>query len=274
MARKRMISPEIWDSLDFSKLSNLAKLVFIGLFSQADDEGRGRANAVYIKSKLFPYDEKLRVADIEDTLSEIACHMSTTFYTHNGDRFYSFDNWNVWQKIDRPTKSQFPPPSEDGAEVLTGTLAEHSTNARRTLDERSTNARENAADNKNKNKNKNKKENVTRARACEADSFELFWAQYPRKVAKDRARKVWASLKPTEELFKRIMDALSVQKRSRQWQDDEGRFIPHPCTWLNQRRWEDSVDVPRTDTADMDPTEDVSEIEARFTEIYQRRPEE
>ena len=41
MARKRMIDPAIWQSQDFSRLSMLAKLVFIGLFSYADDEGRG-----------------------------------------------------------------------------------------------------------------------------------------------------------------------------------------------------------------------------------------
>ena len=51
-----MIDPGIWQSEDFSKLSTLAKLVFIGLFSNADDEGRGRAKAAYIKSTLFPYD--------------------------------------------------------------------------------------------------------------------------------------------------------------------------------------------------------------------------
>lgn len=54
MARKRMIDPNIWDSEDFGKLSDLSKLVFIGLFSLADDEGRGRCNPGYLKSKLFP----------------------------------------------------------------------------------------------------------------------------------------------------------------------------------------------------------------------------
>ena len=52
VARKRMIDPNIWQSEDFSKLSTLGKLVFIGLFSLADDEGRGRCNPVYLKSTL------------------------------------------------------------------------------------------------------------------------------------------------------------------------------------------------------------------------------
>lgn len=57
VAGKRMIDPNIWQSEDFSKLSTLGKLVFIGLFSLADDEGRGRCNPVFLKSTLFPYEE-------------------------------------------------------------------------------------------------------------------------------------------------------------------------------------------------------------------------
>lgn len=59
VARKRMISPNIWYSEDYSKLSKLARLVFIGMFSQADDYGYGRANPVFLKSLLFPYDEDI-----------------------------------------------------------------------------------------------------------------------------------------------------------------------------------------------------------------------
>lgn len=108
MARKRMIDPGIWQSEDFSKLSTLAKLVFIGLFSNADDEGRGRAKAAYIKSMLFPYDEGMRVADIDKTLSEIASNMSVTFYLNNENEYYSLDKWDKWQKVDKPTPSNLP----------------------------------------------------------------------------------------------------------------------------------------------------------------------
>ena len=93
MARKRMISPEIWDSENFSKLSILARLVFIGMFSNADDEGRGKAKAAFLKSKLFPYDESMRVADVESALDEVAENMSVTMYSHDGNEYYSFDNW-------------------------------------------------------------------------------------------------------------------------------------------------------------------------------------
>ena len=108
MARKRMIDPNIWQSEDFSKLSTLGKLVFIGLFSLADDEGRGRSNPVYLKSTLFPYEEGIRSADIDKTLSEISSNMSVIFYSCDGSSYYSLYNWNTWQKIDKPSQSKIP----------------------------------------------------------------------------------------------------------------------------------------------------------------------
>ncbi|MDE7406451.1 MAG: hypothetical protein K2M89_06235 [Clostridiales bacterium] len=141
MARKRMISPEIWESSSFSKLTDFAKLIFIGLISNADDEGKGKANPGYIRSKLFPNDEERRVTDIKKALSEIALTMSITFYEVNGDSLYHLTNWARWQKIDRPTPSKFPnPPKEQsmgerGNCTQNQALDEGSTNTRRILDE-------------------------------------------------------------------------------------------------------------------------------------------
>ena len=132
MARKRMIDPNIWASEDFSKLSTLAKLVFIGMFSNADDEGRGRAKPAYLKSIIFPYDDGIRIIDIDKTLSEIGSNMSVTFYSNNGNDYYALDNWLKWQKVDRPTLSTIPALDENST-IIRRTLDECSTNARRTF---------------------------------------------------------------------------------------------------------------------------------------------
>lgn len=110
MARKRMISPEIWESQDFSSLSDLAKIVFISLFSHADDQGRGRADPSFVKNTTFPYDENRRVADIKSALSEIARSMSVQFYSVNGIEYYFMKSWERWQKVDKPSPSKLPPP--------------------------------------------------------------------------------------------------------------------------------------------------------------------
>lgn len=133
MARKRMISPEIWDSENFSKLSILARLVFIGMISNADDEGRGKAKAAFLKSKLFPYDESMRVADVESALDEVAENMSVTMYSHDGNEYYSFDNWKKWQRVDKPSPSNIIPYDSESCNIIRGTFREHSPNVPRTL---------------------------------------------------------------------------------------------------------------------------------------------
>jgi uncharacterized protein YdaU (DUF1376 family) len=69
--------------------------------------------------------------------------------------------------------------------------------------------------------------------------FERFWAAYPRKVGEVEARRAWQRLSPTPEQFIQIIKALATQRRDPQWQRDGGRFIPHPSTWLNGKRWND-----------------------------------
>jgi len=76
-------------------------------------------------------------------------------------------------------------------------------------------------------------------------SFDLFWKYYPRKVAKAKAEKSWGKINSAEYEF--LFSSLAVQRTSEQWQDSDGRFIPHPTTWLNQERWKSKMDLPDFD---------------------------
>jgi len=69
--------------------------------------------------------------------------------------------------------------------------------------------------------------------------FDAFWEVYPRRVAKGTAEKAWLKIKPDSELQQKILAAIKAQKRSDQWQREEGRFIPHPATWLKGAQWDD-----------------------------------
>ncbi len=73
------------------------------------------------------------------------------------------------------------------------------------------------------------------------NSFDAFWAKYPRHVGKVAALKAWQRIEPSTELCQRISEAIARQKESDQWARDDGKFIPHASTWLNGRRWEDDV---------------------------------
>ena len=91
------------------------------------------------------------------------------------------------------------------------------------------------------------------------EHFERFWGEYPRKVARKKCLGIWRSLKLTTEQAERVIEAVRCYKRTDQWQKDAGRFIPHPGTFLNQRRWEDEIPTkpePKRGDPDWDPTDD------------------
>jgi predicted phage replisome organizer len=84
----------------------------------------------------------------------------------------------------------------------------------------------------------NKEQDVPTTEAV-FDSFSQFWLSYPKKIAKESARKAWKKI--NLELFDTIMNALVQHKKSAQWLKDDGQYIPMPATWLNQKRWEDEI---------------------------------
>ena len=69
--------------------------------------------------------------------------------------------------------------------------------------------------------------------------FDQFWQLYPRKKNKGQAERVWAKLRPNDELFASILAGLERAKASYDWQKEGGKYIPYPATWLNAKAWED-----------------------------------
>lgn len=78
------------------------------------------------------------------------------------------------------------------------------------------------------------------------NGFDLFWNAYPKKVAKVAAKKAFLKVnEPVDVLIK----AIEEQKKSKQWKESNGQFIPNPSTWLNQERWNDQLDVETNNPA-------------------------
>lgn len=73
--------------------------------------------------------------------------------------------------------------------------------------------------------------------------FSRFWAAYPKKRNKARAKQAFFRIKKIEKVFPVMMQALGRQKASADWQKDGGQYIPLPTTWLNGERWEDVEQV-------------------------------
>lgn len=142
---------------------------------------------------------------------------------------------------------------------------------------------------KEKEKEKDKEKEEYHENACAA-RFDQFWAAYPRHTAKQAALRAFQKLNPGDQLMGTILTAIQRQRASPQWRDGE-RFIPHPATWINGKRWEDDViaDQPRPAPRALLPAQQYEQRQyspeyyaeqdaRRFREImeqyYERHPEE
>ena len=80
------------------------------------------------------------------------------------------------------------------------------------------------------------------------ERFETFWKQYPKKVNKFKSEEWFRKNKPNEILFNCIIKKLEMFKKSKEWKKENGKYIPHPTTWLNQKRWEDELNDSHEET--------------------------
>lgn len=69
--------------------------------------------------------------------------------------------------------------------------------------------------------------------------FDTFWKMYPNKKGRAVAERCWSKLSANEKTL--ALEALPKHCECDQWKKDAGQFIPHPATWLNQKRWEDEI---------------------------------
>jgi hypothetical protein len=75
--------------------------------------------------------------------------------------------------------------------------------------------------------------------SVQEERFDTFWKAYPKKVGKGAAKKAFIKAKVSDNLLSQMLTAIETQRRTHQWQKENGQFIPNPSTWLNQSRWED-----------------------------------
>jgi translation initiation factor IF-1 len=105
MARIRTIKPEFFDDPDVAELSMEARLLFIGLWTQADREGRLEDDMRRLKVKVFPYDP----VDVESLAVEL----------HGGDmiRRYQDSDGKRYIWITKFTTHQRPHPKEPESRI-------------------------------------------------------------------------------------------------------------------------------------------------------------
>lgn len=104
MARIRTIKPDFWTDEKVVELSAFARLLFIGLWNFADDDGRMAYSPKKIKMQIFPAD----TLDISELFGEIQCEGLIELYTVDSIKYLQINCFAKHQKIDKRTPSKLP----------------------------------------------------------------------------------------------------------------------------------------------------------------------
>jgi len=248
MARARNIKPGFFRNADLVELPYEARLLFIGLWTIADRKGRLEDRPKQIKMELFPADN----LDCDALLDELVKIGVVTRYQHGDSRYLQVVNFERHQNPHKDEKaSSIPGPCDDDAETLdaqgvhgASTVPAPCTGGDNTVaiglipDSRSL-----IPDSRNTPLTPQGGRQARKASDDSTESvpgFDAFYAAYPRKVGRGAAAKAWAKLAPNEALQTTILGALAAQKPHLDRREN-GRYIPHPATWLNAGHWDDEI---------------------------------
>ena len=100
MARIRTIKPEFWEDEKLAKLPVYARLLFIGTWNFADDNGALLANPVLMKSHIFPY-EDIGISTISEWIDILVENGMLIRTTYNGKDYLVIRKFLIHQKINR-----------------------------------------------------------------------------------------------------------------------------------------------------------------------------
>jgi hypothetical protein len=215
--RIRTIKPEFWSHPVMAQQDDTTKLLALGLLNFADDEGFFYADPKLIRSALRPFDDdSSNVRRSLEKLEKIGYIETRIHPTHGAvGTVLSFDKH---QRVDRPKPSEIKDLYD-------------STNDRRMIDD------ESSLEGKGSGKGKEQG-----TRESSVGLFDSFWKAYPKKIGKGEAEKSFKKA-IKEVTLEAMIEAVRAQSNSDQWKKDGGQFIPNPSTWLNQKRWNDELEL-------------------------------
>ena len=111
MARNRMIKPQFWDDSKIAKISRDARLLYIGMWNFCDDLGVIRADMVWLKSKIFPFDQ-MQIQQFEKICQEILRNGFISLFSYRDEEFYYLPKFSLPQKINKPNFEDVNVPKE------------------------------------------------------------------------------------------------------------------------------------------------------------------
>ena len=109
MTKRRMIHDCLWKSEGLAELTIRQRLLWVGLITTSDDQGRGRAHPGLIRSTIFPFDA-ITNNEIKADLEAITNQDMVIVYLVKNKSYYQVINWWEYQKPQWAYPSDYPAP--------------------------------------------------------------------------------------------------------------------------------------------------------------------
>jgi hypothetical protein len=209
MARSRNIKPSFFTNDALAECHPLARLLFIGLWTVADRDGRLEDRPKKIRAEVLPYDD----CDVDNLLKSLHQSGFIIRYAQNNSHYIQIVNF---------TKHQNPHIKEQASTIPAPDMHQTCTVLARPL----TDSLLLIPDSLNP---------ITEPIKVEHnDDFENWWKDYPHKIGKAFAKKAFASaikIATYEELVEGVKRYIANKPPDINY--------CNPATWLNQERWKD-----------------------------------
>jgi hypothetical protein len=248
MARIRNIKPDFWTDEKLVELETWERLLFIGLWNFADDEGYMAYSPKRIKMQVFPGDSLEVSRGIQSLISIGAVRI---FDSELGPVLH-ITNWSKHQKVSNPSKSKYssirlvpqgqkPQEPQKHADPTPDPLEDYRNSTEDSGELCKEREGEWGREGELKDLSEPAGSNETARRFAYPSEFMEFWTAYPRKDAKRAALTAWQKARKTTSNQELIDGAARFAADPNR----DPAFTPLPASWLNAGRWEDGPLPPR-----------------------------
>lgn len=240
MARIRSIHPALFTDEAFAVLSMPARVLLLGLWTEADDQGVFEWKPITLKMRLMPVDS----VSVPDLLQELEAHNVIKSFEHDGREFGAIRNFCKFQKPKTPKYRDIRSIDIRNYVASTYPISESSNAEPSTFPQKveMPPQREEGGDKKEEVK-KEISPPVAKATRGVDEKFEEFWKERPRRAGDDPR-------KPAEKKFKALVKTgvdpdliISGAKLATAAAKEQGRYgtqyVPQTVKWLNDQRFVD-----------------------------------
>lgn len=250
MARARNIKPAFFKNETLVDLPFEHRLLFVGLWTLADRDGKLEDRPKRIKMEIFPADD----VNVEDGLQKLDHFGFVTRYEAEGQKVIIINNFAKHQSPHNTEKASVLPDINDSITVdsqkrhgeyrpeslFIDSLNPSSLNP----DSSNPTPAEPASQNERRAKPSKPRVSKTMTQAMQ-DRFERFYSAYPRKTDRKEAEKAFAKISPDEHLLAQMLASIEKAREAGQFRDLQ--YTKHPATWLNKGSWMDTFHTSYSD---------------------------